>query len=45
MHIPDVRGVFRFEADPNYTDLRFLSLPIQWFYRGRSSYDTKANWL
>ncbi len=33
MHVPEVRGVFRFEADPNYTDLRFLSLPMEWFYR------------
>ncbi|MBN1554729.1 MAG: exo-alpha-sialidase [Phycisphaerae bacterium] len=33
MHTPEVRTVFRFEADPNYTDLRFVSLPSAWLYR------------
>ena len=33
MHYPMFSSLFRFEVEPGYHDARFLSLPIQWFYR------------
>ncbi|MBN1343765.1 MAG: exo-alpha-sialidase, partial [Phycisphaerae bacterium] len=33
MHYPLYSSLFRFEVEPGYIDLRFVSLPIGWFYR------------
>jgi len=33
MHCPDFSSLFRFQVEPGYIDLRFLSLPVEWFYR------------
>ncbi len=33
MHFPMFSSLFRFEVEPGYIDLRFVSLPIKWFYR------------
>ena len=33
MHYPMFSALFRFEVEPGYIDMRFLSLPIKWLYR------------
>ena len=33
MHFPMYSSLFRFDVEPGYIDLRFVSLPIGWFYR------------
>ncbi len=33
MHCPIFDTLFRFDADPGYIDLRFVSLPLAWFTR------------